>query len=200
MRAGVRLIRVCRAAGWACSHRKLPPMRYTSLSPSTCLRLRRYVGGKSIRIRRKSVRPIAPLAVEFLQQFFGRRDAAGDRFFQRPQIARLIAAIAVDLCAVSVRGSKAQCSQCQSEHIAIANFRLESQARHVVSKFLPLFYRPRLDHVPTSVERIVIVEQPNPIGRERGQSSPGTSVGSAHFKVTFEPHFGKNGAQMVGPI
>ena len=37
-----------------------------------------------------------PRAVEFLQQFLGRRDAARDEFLQRPQVARFVVAVGVE--------------------------------------------------------------------------------------------------------
>src|SRR6185437_11261923 len=39
---------------------------------------------------------LAPVVEILLQQFLRRRDAARDRLFQRPQIARLVAAVAVE--------------------------------------------------------------------------------------------------------
>ena len=38
----------------------------------------------------------APFAMEALEQFLTRRDSARDRLFQRPQVARLVTAIAVE--------------------------------------------------------------------------------------------------------
>src|SRR5665213_2945438 len=80
-----------------------------------------------------------PFAVEFLQQFLGRRDAAGDRFFQRPQIARFVAAIAVQLFAArQALRAETQRLLRQRQHIAVADFRLEAELGHVVAQFLSL--------------------------------------------------------------
>src|SRR5664279_3135572 len=56
--------------------------------------------GKSIHIFLENrLDRAVPLAVEFLQQFLGRRDAARDRFLERAQVARFVAAIAIEISA-----------------------------------------------------------------------------------------------------
>src|SRR5450759_624495 len=90
-----------------------------------------------------------PRAVEFLQQFLRRRDAAGDRFLERAQIARLVAAVAVEILAAG----EPMCGEPQRllrqrEHVAAADFRLEAEFGHVVAQLLPLLRAPILDHVP----------------------------------------------------
>src|SRR5665811_2096817 len=90
-----------------------------------------------------------PVAMEFLQQFLRRRDAARNALLQRAQLARLVAAVAVEIFAARqpARG-KAQRLLRQREHIAAADFGLESELGHVVAQLLPFSRTPTLDQIP----------------------------------------------------
>src|SRR5665213_910879 len=100
----------------------------------------------------------APLAMEAFEQFFRRRDAARNRFFERAQIARLVAAVTVEKFAPrqSTRG-KAQGLLRQRQHVAAADLGGKAEPRHIIAQFLALVRAPTFYHVPTSGERIVIV-------------------------------------------
>src|SRR5665811_356398 len=129
--------------------------------------LRKYSVG--ILIKNRLDRAV-PVAVEFLEQFLRRRDAARDRFLERTQIARLVAAVAVEIFAARqpARG-KAQRLLRQREHIAAADLGGKAEPGHVVAQLLPFLGAPAFDHVPAGTERVIIVQQPDPIG---GRSPP----------------------------
>ena len=83
----------------------------------------------------------APRPVEFLQQFLGRRDAARDDLFERPQIARLVAAVAIEPLA----RAPARCAQASARLLRqiVSTLRLpicglEAEPRHVIAQLLPL--------------------------------------------------------------
>src|SRR5664280_3188317 len=74
-----------------------------------------------------------PVAMEFLQQFLRRRDAARDRFLERAQIARLVAAIAVEIFAARQPARrKAQRLLRQRQHVAAADLRPKAEPGHIV--------------------------------------------------------------------
>src|SRR5262249_12095589 len=142
-----------------------------------------------------------PLAVELLQQFLGRRDAARDRFLERAQIARLVATIAVEqLAARKPARSEMQCFLRERKQIDVADLRLEAEFRNIVAQLLPLLRGPVLHQIPAGIERIVVVKQTDPEGSERRQPPPWATIGAAHLEVTLEPHLGKNRTQVIGPI
>src|ERR1035437_4372642 len=94
-----------------------------------------------------------PVAMEFLEQFLRRRDAARNALFERAQIARLVAAVAVEIFAARqpARG-KAQRLLRQREHIAAADLGGKAEPGHVVAQLLPFLGAPAFDHIPAGVE------------------------------------------------
>src|SRR5262245_37244373 len=71
---------------------------------------------------------IVPFAEVFFEQFFSRRDATRDRFFERTQIARLIAAVAIkSFAAPEPARTKPQRLLRQREYISVANLGLEAE-------------------------------------------------------------------------
>src|ERR1700688_5254665 len=118
------------------------PMRWrgTSCLRSITCRKRRRRNNYLIRIFFKNRRDRAfPRAVEFLQQFLCRRDAARNALFERTQVSSLVAAIAVEVPAARqpARGEPQRLLR-QCEHIAAANLRVEAELRHVVAQPLAL--------------------------------------------------------------
>ena len=143
----------------------------------------------------------APGAVKFLQQLLGRCDAAGDELLQRTQITRLVVAVGIEPGAA--RQSLARQPQRNGreiEHALAADLRLEAEPRHVVAQLLPFVRGPVLHDLPAGVERRVVIENADPVGRQRRQPPPGAAVGAAHFEITLEPHLGKDRRDVVRPI
>ena len=143
----------CRVAASAWCATRMKARRWPTRSPSTSCRRsitcrkRRRRSSRLIRsTRRKSVdRACLHDAVEFLQQFLRRRDAARDALFERAQIARLVAAVAVEMLAArqAARGEPQRLLR-QRQHVAVADFGPEAAHRHVVAQFLALLARSSL--------------------------------------------------------
>src|SRR6476469_7100073 len=139
------------ASGWYVTRTRArrSPMRSPSTSSrrlTTCRMQHRRLNSsrRSVRVFLEDrIDRAAPFAMEALKQFLGRRDAARNRFFERTQVARLVAAVAVESPAPS-QPLRAQPHQFirQREHIAIADLRLEAELRHVVAQPLSFLGGP----------------------------------------------------------
>src|SRR5262249_59597934 len=57
-----------------------------------------------------------------------------------------------------------------------------------------------LDQIPGSVERVVIVENPSPVGRQSRQPAPRTTVRTAHFEIALESHLWEDCGDVVRPV
>src|SRR3569833_4308212 len=90
-----------------------------------------------------------PSTVVLLQQFLGRRHRARDALFQRTQVARLVASVAIEpLPARETASRQAERLLREAEHIATADFRAKAEPRHVLAQFLPLLRAPVLHDLP----------------------------------------------------
>src|SRR6185312_4393011 len=113
---------------------------------------------QSIRIfREQRIDRAVPLVEILLEQLLGRRDAARDALFQRPQVTRFVAAVAVEaLALLQAAPREAQRLLRQSEHVDLADLGAEAALRHFVAQLLPLLRGPVLDDLPARVERLVV--------------------------------------------
>src|ERR1044072_4534881 len=57
-----------------------------------------------------------------------------------------------------------------------------------------------LDQIPRRVERLTVVEQPDPKRRKRADPAPPPAIGAAHLEEALEAHLGKGGREMVGEV
>ena len=78
--------------------------------------------------------------------------------------------------------------------------RVKARLGHFAAHVFAVLGGPVLDHFPSRFERNLIVEQPNPEGRERCDGLFVAHVGAAHFKELLEAHFRENGREVVFPI
>src|SRR5262249_48873760 len=112
--------------------------------PKSGYRFSEKIMHKSIRIfREHGLDRAAPRTVIFLQQLFGRRDAALEVFLDRLEIARLVAAAPV--VAVAPRQPAAgdvDASARQLQHGRVADRGVETAARHVITQLLALLRGP----------------------------------------------------------
>src|SRR5215203_5893527 len=78
-----------------------------------------------------------PLPAILFEQLFGRRDAARHDLLQRPQVTRLVAAVAVEPLAAdqSLLGETQQL-QGDVEQRLMADRRAKAEPRHVIAQFL----------------------------------------------------------------
>src|SRR5262249_58149488 len=142
-----------------------------------------------------------PGAVKLFQELFGRRDTARDVFLDRTQIASLVLAASVQpptprkslLCQRDRRLSQVQ-------HVVPRDPSREAYLRHIVAQFLALLGSPILDEIPGSLEGVVIVENPGPVGWQSRQPAPRTAVRATHFEIALEPHFREDRGDVVCPV
>ncbi|MCH7679277.1 methionine synthase, partial [candidate division KSB1 bacterium] len=76
----------------------------------------------------------------------------------------------------------------------------ERPHRHLAPERQVVLRGPVLDQVPRRIEGVRIVHQPGPHRRQRAQPAPRPAVGAAHLEEGLEPHLGKQGGQMIGPV
>jgi len=86
------------------------------------------------------------------------------------------------------------------KHVATRNHGGKAELRHLVAQSLALVRGPALDQIPGGIKRVIIVENAGPIGRQRGQSPPGSAIRSAHFQIAFETDLRKDGRDMICPV
>src|SRR6185312_14272270 len=135
----------------------------------------------------------APGTVEFIQQLFGRRAPAIDDAIERLEMAGLVAAEMIDAVApAQTRMREHEAFLGDLEQIAVLDPRLEAKARHLVAQGLAFFRGPVLCDVPGRIEARIIVEQPDPERRQRGQPAPWPAVRPPHFQIALEAHFREN--------
>ena len=81
-----------------------------------------------------------------------------------------------------------------------ADLRLEAEPRNVVAQLLPLLRGPALHELPAGIERGIVIKETDPIGRQRRNPPPRSTIGAAHLEIALEPHLGKDRRDVVGPI
>ena len=72
--------------------------------------------------------------------------------------------------------------------------------RHAVAQCMALGQGEVTHQVPRSVQRSVVVQQPDPERRQRTQAAPRTTIGAAHFQVLLQAHFRERGGHVVRPV
>src|SRR5262245_1459592 len=143
----------------------------------------------------------APLAVIFVEQVLRRRAASRDALVERIEIARLVLAGAVEALAPLQPGaSELQDFHREVAHRAAGNDGAKRQFRHRIAETLPFVGIPRLDQIPSRIQRNLVVENTGPKSRQGQQIRQSAGIGAAHFEITLEPDFGEYRAQMIGPV
>ena len=163
------------------------------------LRMRRI----NTHILRKSARPSRPTA----PWYFSSNSSAGvmpraTNSSQRPQIARLVAAVAVELaCGARARASTAAASPAPASSTLRSRISALKPSLGTSSRS---FWRSSAVQSFTisqpASSAVVVVEQADPERRQRRQPPPRSAVGAAHFEIALEPHFGEDRARVVGPV
>src|SRR5437773_565159 len=72
------------------------------------------------------------------------------------------------------------------EHAALPDAGLEAELRHLVAQRLALLGGPVFHQIPRRIKRSLVVEKPDPEGREGRQPPPRPTVGAAHLEITLE--------------
>src|SRR5687767_1582217 len=167
------------------------PMRSPSTSsrPSTTCRTR-----QGRRNRRSLIRVLVvhrrdgpvPRAAVLFEQFLSRGNSSRDDLLQRAQITRLVAAVVIEPLAPdqSLLGERKRFPG-DVEQRTVADRSLETLLRHIVAQLLALVGGPILHDVPASIEVGIVVNQPDPICRQRRQPPPWSAVRAAHLDVAL---------------
>uniref|UniRef100_A0A0N4ZIQ9 HTH araC/xylS-type domain-containing protein n=1 Tax=Parastrongyloides trichosuri TaxID=131310 RepID=A0A0N4ZIQ9_PARTI len=143
----------------------------------------------------------APFAVVQLQQPVGRCHAAVGDVFQLGDVAALVHHAAAEASPVlqALLGDVDHVDG-HVAHAAAAHFSLQAQPRHVAAQAFMVGDVPVLAQVPGRRQRRRVVQDPGPKGGQGADAAPRPAVGAAHLEILFQPHFGEQGGQVVGPV
>ncbi len=142
-----------------------------------------------------------PWAVVALEQIVGDRLARIDKFLQRVDVDRLVAALAVEpLSPNKTLPRDGQCFAGNLANCSPAQLGREGLPRYIIAQLLALLRRPVLDELPGLIERLLIIKQPNPERGQRANAPPAAAVGAAHFEEFLQAHFREQRGQMIRPV
>src|SRR5262249_24451518 len=136
-----------------------------------------------------------------VEQLLGRGPSARHDIAERLEMARLVAAVAVEALApleTVLRDREALLRDIEQR--ATEDGRLKSAPGHVVAQFLALLRAPVLDEIPPGAKAVVVIEQADPERRQRRQATPRSTVRAAHLEIALEADLGKDRRDVVRPV
>ncbi len=126
------------------------------------------------------------------QKIVSERRLLGKNLFQGREEYALVLSFTVQSCAVLQALARNRHHIARNiQEITPGNRRLETFHRNGIAKSDHIVHLPVCGELVGCGQRLVVIEQTDPEGRQRTDAPPWAAIGTAHFQKTLEAHIGE---------